>query len=133
MNNKQNIAILIIGTLVLIAGASWAVMGSGSTASGPTDGRYIELAQCISDSGAQFYGAFWCQHCNDQKVSFGDAAEYLPYVECSTASGQQTAECATVGIQSYPTWVFASGQSVSGSIALQSLADVTGCTMPADA
>ena len=30
------------------------------------------------------YGAYWCSHCNDQKVAFGaEAARMLRYVECA--------------------------------------------------
>ncbi len=38
---------------------------------------YDSLAHCITQSGATFYGAFWCPHCRDQKTKFGTGAQYL--------------------------------------------------------
>ena len=99
---------------------------------GVPSGTYDELAQCITDSGAIFYGAFWCPHCQNQKTAFGDSAELLPYIECSLPSGQgQTDECIAAGIQSYPTWEFADGARVNGEIKISSLAELTNCPMPA--
>jgi hypothetical protein len=132
MNTKTNIAVLIIVSLVVIAGASYLVTRSDA-GGGPADGRYVALAQCIAESGTTFYGAFWCGHCKDQKEAFGDAVDYLPYVECSTPDGRgQLQECVDAGITSYPTWVFANGQKVSSNIAVKSLAEATGCPMPTE-
>ncbi|MSU60452.1 MAG: hypothetical protein EXS52_00865 [Candidatus Staskawiczbacteria bacterium] len=65
------------------------------------------FAKCLKESGAVFYGAFWCSHCQEQKALFGDSAQYLPYVECSTADGKaQLQACADQKIQVYPTWRF---------------------------
>ena len=88
------------------------------------------FAKCIAQSGAKFYGAFWCPHCKDQKAEFGSSVQYLPYVECSTPDGQsQTQICKDKNIQGYPTWIFADGSSVSGEQTLQALAQKTGCTL----
>ena len=46
------------------------------------------FATCIKDSGAIFYGAFWCPHCQNQKAMLKQSAKTRPYVECSTADGQ---------------------------------------------
>ena len=43
-------------------------------------GKYDNLAQCINNSGAKFYGAFWCPHCQATKAMFGKSAKLLPYV-----------------------------------------------------
>lgn len=92
-------------------------------------GQYDALAQCISDSGAKFYGAFWCPHCQKQKTMFGKSAKLLPYVECSTADGKsQNDVCKEAGIQGYPTWVFTDGVQASGEVPLQNLADKTNCS-----
>lgn len=68
------------------------------------------LAQCLTDSGTKFFGAFWCPHCQNQKQLFGrSAAPLLPYVECSTKNGQeQLPICIENNIESYPTWTFPS-------------------------
>lgn len=94
-------------------------------------GRYDTLAQCIADSGATFYGAFWCPHCQDQKRIFGSASQYLPYVECSTPDGNaQTQICIDEEITSYPTWKLADGTVLDGVRQPADLAAATNCAMP---
>ena len=45
--------------------------------------RAVEIAQKLKSAGAKMYGAFWCSHCQEQKVAFGvEAQNDLPYVEC---------------------------------------------------
>jgi|FLOH01.1.fsa_nt_gi parvulin-like peptidyl-prolyl isomerase len=85
------------------------------------------FAQCITDSGAKMYGAYWCSHCNAQKELFGDAVEYIPYVECAIENqdGQNEA-CTNAGIQGYPTWVI-NNQQYTGEQTLEKLATLTGC------
>jgi len=93
--------------------------------------KYNEFAQCLADQEATFYGAFWCPHCEDQKREFGRAEQYLPYVECSTPDRQaQTQECIDAEITSYPTWEFADGERLEGSVSLGELAEKTGCALP---
>ena len=94
-------------------------------------GPYDSFAQCIKDSGAIFYGAYWCPHCQDQKKEFGDSAHLLPYVECSTPDGTgQTQICKDKGIEGYPTWIFKDGSQQSGKVEMNVLAQKTGCTLP---
>jgi thiol-disulfide isomerase/thioredoxin len=89
-----------------------------------------KLAACIKASGAKFYGAFWCPHCNDQKDMFGDAKKELPYIECSTPDGRgENPVCAAAKITGYPTWVFADGTSQPGALSFEELAQRTGCTI----
>ncbi len=90
-------------------------------------GEFDEFAMCIKDSGAIFYGAFWCPHCQTQKALFGKSADLLPYVECSTPSKSQTKVCNDAGIESYPTWKFSDGTMVTGQQSFQQLADKTKC------
>ncbi len=94
-------------------------------------GRYDDLAACIEESGATFFGAFWCPHCNEQKQLFGRSADLLPYTECSMPDGQtQTQICIDEEIKSYPTWEFADGTRLSGTQQLATLAEKTGCELP---
>lgn len=120
--------IIIAGAVVaFLALISLAMFDSPSTQ--PTaSAAQTELAQCIADSGATFYGAFWCPHCADQKDKFGAAAKQLPYVECSTPDGQgQTQECNEAGVTTYPTWEFADGSRLEGVLSLTRLAEKTEC------
>ncbi len=119
---------IIVGILFL-AGVVWLIMTPGKA------GKYDAFAQCIKQSGAKFYGAFWCPHCQAQKARFGKSAEYLPYIECSTPDGQgQTQVCKDKGIQTYPTWYFSqkgttTPQIQTGEIELVDLAEKTSCPL----
>lgn len=96
-------------------------------------GKYDAFAQCIADSGAIFYGAFWCPHCQNQKAMFGKSAKLLPYVECSTANGRGQLEvCKDAGVTGYPTWVFADESRLGGEVSLETLAEKTDCTLPTE-
>jgi thiol-disulfide isomerase/thioredoxin len=97
----------------------------------PPNGKYDSFAQCIKASGATFYGAFWCPHCQDEKKLFGDAVKFLPYIECSTPDGSaQLQVCKDASIQSYPTWAFKDGSRLTGEISLDQLAEKTACPLP---
>lgn len=110
--------VLIIGAIVWYAGRP---------------GKYDTFASCIADSGAKFYGAFWCPHCQAQKALFGKSAKNLPYTECSTPNGQsQTQVCIDAGVKSYPTWEFADGSRKTGEATLAELASLTMCPLVVD-
>ena len=94
-------------------------------------GQYDQFAQCITDSGATFYAAFWCPHCQEQKAMFGKSAELLPYLECSAPDGKtQLQVCTDAGITGYPTWEFADGSRLNGTQSLETLAEKTSCALP---
>lgn len=96
-------------------------------------GEYDTFAQCIAESGATFFGAFWCPHCKDQKEMFGTSEALLPYVECSLPSGNgQTQECIDAEIKTYPTWEFADGERLTGTQTLERLAEKTSCELVKD-
>ena len=110
MSKTIGYALLWLAVIAIIVfGAVWLVKGGSKQ-------NLDEFAQCIEQSGAKFYGAFWCPHCHNQKELFGDSVDYLPYVECSEADGQnQTPICNQVGIESYPSWTFADGFTVTSA------------------
>jgi thiol-disulfide isomerase/thioredoxin len=94
-------------------------------------GRLDDFAKCIKESGAKFYGAFWCPHCQDQKELFGSSKKHLPYVECSTPdSNSQLQVCKDAKVAAYPTWEFADGSRLEGEISLEKLAEKSGCMLP---
>lgn len=89
------------------------------------------LAKCITEKGAKFYGASWCSHCKSQKEMFGEAAAFLPYVECSTPDGESQLDvCKDNNITSYPTWEFSDGSRELGEVSLEKLSEKTGCQLP---
>lgn len=115
----------VVALLILIAAVAFVVIESRKP------GKYDTFAQCIADTGAKFYGAFWCPHCQNQKAMFGKAAKKLPYVECSTPDGQsQLKICKDAGVTGYPLWTFADGTRLEGEVKLDVLAEKTACTLP---
>ncbi len=111
--------IILAGGVVLIARAA------------NRPGPYDQFATCVADSGAKFYGAFWCPHCQNQKKMVGKSQSKLPYIECSTPNGKgQKQVCTDAGIEGYPTWEFADGTRQSGELPLELLAEKTMCALP---
>ncbi len=125
--SKSTIVSIIVIVVVVVAGLVILQKESNKP------GKYTDLAACLGEKGATFYGAFWCPNCGNQKKLFGTAADLLPYVECSTpdAKGQQ-AVCTEKAIASYPTWEFADGSRLVGTQDLETLAEKAGCPMPSD-
>ena len=119
---------IIIGLLtIMVFGAIAGFSYYNSTAPGKLDG----FTQCLSERGAMFYGAFWCQHCQNQKALFGRSAKLLPYVECSTPDAKgQLPICIQKEIKGYPTWIFADGSREDGEVPLVKLAEKTQCELP---
>lgn len=120
----------LIGIAVLVT-VGLASIQYFNAAQSPKVANAEDLAVCIAESDATFYGAYWCPHCADQKAMFGNAAELLPYVECSLPNRDgQTDECRDAGITGYPTWEFADGERVSGVMTMADLATRTNCPLP---
>jgi thiol-disulfide isomerase/thioredoxin len=125
----NKILYIIIG-LAFLVGVAWLIVTPGKP------GELDAFATCIKDSGAKFYGAFWCPHCQNQKALFGRSAKLLPYIECSTPDGKsQLSVCKDLDIKTYPTWYFASSTAttteiITGEITLEGLAMKTSCVLP---
>jgi len=117
--------IWIIIFILAVAGLIWGMYQYSAT-----PGQYDELAVCLEEKGATFYGTFWCPNCQSQKKLFGKSAKLLPYVECSTPNGKGQLEvCKTAGIDRYPTWTFADGDRLIGTQSLETLAEKTSCPL----
>ena len=88
------------------------------------------LAKCLTEKGFKFYGASWCGWCQKQKELFGEAAQYLPYVECiDQTTNQLTSECQEAGIEAFPTWELPDGEKPPGFKPLGKLAELSGCQL----
>lgn len=115
----------IIGAVIVVGGLLTLLVVQAKK-----PGKYDTLAQCITDSGAKFYGAFWCPHCQATKAMFGKSAKLLPYIECSQPSGKgQLPICDEKGITGYPTWIYPDGTELKGEQSLQALAEKSNCTI----
>ena len=120
------LALTAIPAVIVIAALH--AQAADRTARGPEDPYRRGLAEQLADSGALFYGAYWCPHCQEQKALFGASQDRLPYVECSPSGprGSTASSCVSAGVQSYPTWVFADGSRVNAVMTLRELADRVG-------
>jgi len=126
MKTKTKFILFIV--LIVIAVTIFGVLTGSKTEKA---GQYDNFAQCIKNSGAEFYGTFWCSHCKKQKEEFGSSKDYLPYIECSTEDGKEQLQiCKDKGIEGYPTWIFADGTRLSGEQSFETLAEKTKCELP---
>ena len=116
---------LVCAALAIVAGA---FVFAGVAA--PVTPYQQALAQHLAKSGATFYGAYWCPHCQEQKALFGGAASSLPYVECDPkGAGAQTGRCELAGVRVFPTWVIGSERR-EGVQSLDELARLSGFKTP---
>jgi hypothetical protein len=126
MNTKKIIWIAL--ALLIAGGLVWLIRTPGKP------GRLDAFASCVKESGAKYYGAFWCPNCKNQEALFGRSAKLLPRIECSTPDGKgQLQVCQDAGIEGYPTWDFVSGTGtarVTGTQPLERLSELTQCQLP---
>jgi thiol-disulfide isomerase/thioredoxin len=120
---------IYIALIVLVIGGLLAARHFSPGAGSNRVTEFDTFAQCLSDAGATFYGAFWCPHCQEQKALF-DNSSTLPYIECSMPNGQtQTQICIDEAITGYPTWRFSDGSELNGVQQLSDLAEKTNCEL----
>lgn len=94
-----------------------------------TPGPYDNLAQCLTEQGAKFYGTFWCPFCQQQKKAFAKSANKLPYIECSTPDKKTLQICVDAEIENYPTWIFPDGSIEKGVRTPEYLAEKMSCPL----
>ncbi|MBS3072976.1 C2H2-type zinc finger protein [Candidatus Pacearchaeota archaeon] len=127
VNKKKmrNWAVFIVIILVIVGVAYFLAFKP------VTPGKYDDFAQCLTDNNVTMYGAWWCNHCQDQKDLFGDSWQYVNYIECSTPDGNaQLPVCTNAGIGGYPTWELSNGSRIDRVLTLKYLSQITNCTLP---
>jgi hypothetical protein len=102
--------------------------GTNDATKGESTDYKVKLAKFLTQKGMVLYGAYWCPHCRNQKEMFGDAFQFIDYVECDAGGPNgNPEECKAKGIDSYPTWIY-QGQKYPGEYSLSELAKVVGFT-----
>jgi glutaredoxin len=119
--------IVTFAAIVLVVGGLVFLVHKQNTA----PGQYDKLAQCLTDKGVKFYGAYWCPHCAEQKRILGTSMSHINFVECGVPANQhdQTQVCIDNKIESYPTWVFADGTRLTGEQQPSALGEKAGCSV----
>ncbi|WP_414526902.1 vitamin K epoxide reductase family protein [Nodularia chucula] len=95
----------------------------------------IALARHLATTDAKEYVAYWCPHCHEQKLLFGQEAydileeNNIP-IECAadTPKGQPEV-CQAANIKGFPSWII-NGELYGGVQNLEQLAKVSGYTGP---
>jgi len=117
MDKKVTIGILV-AAIVLVGGFVYLAR--------PKPQRDLTiLAQCLAEKQVTMYGAYWCPHCQRQKQMFGDAWQYVPYVECT----QETQKCLDMEVKGYPTWIWPDGKKLEGELSAEKLAEESQCSL----
>lgn len=125
MDMSKNTIIWLLVLVLFIVGVIWLVKTPGKA------GAYDDFASCIAESGAKYYGAFWCPVCKNQEALFGRSAKLLPRVECSTPDGRgQLPVCTEAGVDAYPMWIFPDGERSTGLQSFEILSEKTSCPLP---
>ena len=109
--------------IALVLGLHLHFEGVFDPAAGPEDPYLKALATHLQESGARFYGAYWCRACQEQKALFTASAKRLPYTECAPSgpNGPLTAACTVQDIRRYPTWLV-EGRRLTGVVDVERLA-----------
>ena len=130
MENKkiQKIVMTTVGILVtvfVLGGIFWTISRQIKSTTGD---ELKPFAQCLTDKGFSMYGAAWCSHCAEQKLSFGNSFGLIKYIECP----DNEAFCTEKGVLVYPTWLnnTATSTKLEGLQTLTKLAEVSGCVLP---
>ena len=124
-------AIIYIIALILLITGVVGTLWHLNAKDAPRRAAYAELAECLKEKGAEFYGAYWCPHCAQQKSLFGSAQKKLPYIECADRDTQEkTEECKEKKIATYPTWHFKDSTRCTGLVSVEVLAHQSGCALP---
>ena len=85
-----------------------------------------QLAVCLSEKNFIMYGRDGCSACALEKEYFGEAFQYINFVNC-TESFEKELLCKNRGIKGFPTWESQSGEHYLGAIPLPKLAEISGC------
>ena len=88
------------------------------------------FALCLSKNQVALYGSASDLETRKQFSLFGEAGQYLNFVECSYLGNPNVVrkECVQKGVGTYPTWII-NGVQKEGVQELKTLAGLTGCTI----
>lgn len=120
MEKRQKVFVSAAIILILI-GAFWIITHKITSTTGLTVSQTPdEIAKCLTESGAKMYGSKYCSHCAEQKALFGEAFQFISYVECT----ENPSACS--GFEGVPAWII-KDKVYYGAQSLEKLKELAGC------
>ena len=94
----------------------------------PSSKRQLRVVEALNAKGFEFYGAYWCRYCDEQRRVLGkQASAAVAYVECDPGGlGAAPGLCKAAKIGAYPTWAAPDGRLFSGVRSLDDLEVLAG-------
>ena len=101
----------------------------------PSSKRQLRVVEALNAKGFEFYGAYWCRYCDEQRRVLGkQASAAVAYVECDPGGlGAAPGLCKAAKIGAYPTWAAPDGRLFSGVRSLDDLEVLAGLRKAAPA
>lgn len=121
MSSKKSLTLLFL----ILAGVAVAgvLLFMGGAPAEPANAAAVSLAQCLRGKDAVMYGTKTCPYCRAEKAAFGEAFQYIDYVECT----EEPKRCVEAGVESVPLWTFGDGTRLTGAQGLEGLSRASGC------
>lgn len=115
--------------------SSSTIRGIGNlTAEGEPGLDLVALAEHLSSTGFEFYGAHWCPACTAQKQLFEDGGDDLPFTEVTlpNETRSQDPQFASLNITEYPTWILPDNSRLVGVQSIETLIQASNFQNPTD-
>ncbi len=84
------------------------------------------LAQCLTENGAEFYTGIYCSQCEKQEKLFGSASKFLNVIECETGSNGSVTDKKCGNLKEIPAW-YINKTILYGFKSFDELKNVSGC------
>ena len=90
----------------------------------------VQFAKDLTAAGVEFFGAYWCPVCEQQKELFEDGKNELPYIEVTDSERNLNSVGVANNITQFPTWVFPDDTRETGFLSLETLSQRSGVAIP---
>lgn len=108
-----------IVVLIVVVGAVYYSIARPKSDLNPKEKE--SLAKCLTEKEIYLFGAFNCPNCGVQKEMFGEAVEFIVYINCDL----EPDKC-DINENTYPYWKM-DDNILRGPVPLKFLKDRTGC------
>lgn len=122
MKKKSYQKIFAIFITFMFIGSSMAYAFFYALPGSNNSNDYTKLAKCLSNKGVVMFGSDKCSVCKKQKRMFGQAFQYINYVDCE----ENPQACSINNIRAYPTWAI-NNKKYEGFMNADKLSSLSGC------